>query len=398
MQLPEYVSTDDITGVELPALSARFQVLPPQVTISGSGTHITLHPNPDRIELFRAPPTGLRQVIFHVLNFYDFHDGKADLILRTDTSLSRLGSVLRTDTSLTRLGCIVLQADGWRVTMHALQETKSLVRTLGSEGGYAITHVGRIERARKGSFKVHQAKSLIEIIRLYLSFASGRFVSCPLAVGYDRTNVIWEQSGSHISYPWRHYPGWFSSRPAILLEELFPGFLRLSKDPQWKKALPEILYWYLRANNTSEGAGVDGGIILAQAALEKLAWVHLVEDAKVLTARQFEALGSASRKIAELLIYLNIPRDIPAKLRRLRRIAKKNKWGDGPTALTGIRNDLIHAQVKYLEGRGDPFFETWSLAQRYIELVVLRLAKYSGRYTDRISAEWVGETTKVPWA
>lgn len=141
---------------------------------------------------------------------------------------------------------------------------------------------------------------------------------------------------------------------------------------------------------------MDGGIILAQAALEKLAWVYLVEHAQVVTARQFRSCP-ASKRIAELLNQMNIPIKISAKSRILRRNAKRHGWADGPRALTEVRNELVHTEKKYLVSREKPFFEAWSLAQRYIELVILRLANYRGQYTDRIAAEWAGQTTKVPW-
>lgn len=384
MQVPGYIQTDDITAVEIPAFSSQFTTLAPNVTIDGSGTHLTLRPNPDRIELFRDGSDKLRTVIFHVLNFYDFHQGKSDLILRTDTSIRSLG-------------CIVLEGGGWRVTVQALPETKTLVETLNTDGGYAITHVGKLERVRGGRFEPKDALATLEMLRLFLSFARGSFLSCSLAAGYDDSGMKWEAWGSHIIYTWRHYPGWFSGRPATLLEELYPGFAALLAAPLWKGPLRAVLYWYLRANNTSEGAGVDGGIILAQAALEQLGWVYLVEDKKAVSAQKFDSWNTA-KKIAELLRHMDIPLDIPVQSRRLARIAKTNGWSDGPTALVKIRNDLVHAEQRYLEGRDNAFFDAWSLAQRYIELVILRLAGYTGHYTDRISARWVGEVARVPWA
>jgi hypothetical protein len=189
-----------------------------------------------------------------------------------------------------------------------------------------------------------------------------------------------------------------SGRPADPLGEVFPGFAGLFKDPHWKRHLRAVLYWYLRANNTVEGPGVDGGIILSQAALEKLAWVYLVQYSQAVTAPQYSRLRPASRRLAALFSHMNIPTDIPAELLVLTAMAKKHGWTDTPMALTEVRNDLTHAEEKYLTGSGAAFFEVWSLAQRYIELVVLHLAGHAGQYTDRISAKWVTETTKVPWA
>ena len=195
MQIPTYVPTGKvITAADIPALSTRFPTLPPDLTVSSAGTHIALHPNPDRIEVFRTKLNKLREVIFHVINFYDFHQGKTDLIVATDTSVRRLGRIL-------------LKSAGWRVTIHALPETEHIVQSLRSEGGYAITHVGKIERARRGSFAVSQAKTILDILRLYLSFARGSFVSCSLAVGSDACRICWEQWSSPVLYPWRYYSG-----------------------------------------------------------------------------------------------------------------------------------------------------------------------------------------------
>jgi hypothetical protein len=264
------------------------------VTIDHSGTHLTLRPNPNRIELFREGANKLRTVIFHVLNFYDFQEGKNDLILRTDASIRSVG-------------CIVLEGRGWRVTIQAIPETKTFIDTLNSDGGYAITHVGKLERVRGGYFKAQDAFSTLETLRLFLSFARGSFISCSLAVGFnDDSGIKWEKWGSDIVYTWRHYPGWFSGRPATLLEQLYPGFAAQLANPLWKGPLRAVLYWYLRANNTSEGAGVDGGIILAQAALEKLAWVYLVEDIPAVSTKSFESWNT-TKKIAELLRHMGIP-------------------------------------------------------------------------------------------
>ena len=395
MHVPEAPSSDDIMRamgdraankitVEIPALSARFSILPPQTVINSSGTHITLHPTPEHIEIFRTRPAKLREVVFHIVNFKNFRGSKNDILI--------------SPTSPRRIGRVVLKLNGWRVTIQALQETESLVQRLDEEGGFAITHVGKMERVQRGAFDVKEAKALLEVLRLYLSFARGAFVVCPLAVGYDRNDVAWEQWGSHIVYPWRDFPGWFSGRPADPLEEVFPGFAGLFKDPHWKRHLRAVLYWYLRANNTAEGPGVDGGIVLSQAALEKLAWVYLVEYSRAITPQQYSQLGSASKRLATLFSHMNIPTDIPAELQMLTSMAKKHGWNDAPEALTKVRNDLTHAEEKFLTGSDAPFYDAWSLAQRYIELAVLHLAGHAGQYTDRISAEWITQTTKVPWA
>jgi hypothetical protein len=384
MRLPSSARTDGITAAEIPALRARFSVLPPTQLPAIAGPTLSLHPNPDRIEIFRARFKRIRKVVFHVVNFYDF-------------DLSEHYSVFSTKTVITRLDRVLLTHGSWRVSIQALPETADLVRKLRADSGSAITHVGTIERARHGLFRTRDAEAVLEVVRLFLSFARGSFVSCSLVVGFNGESACWERWGSTLLYSWRGYLGWFSGRPATMLEGVFPGFMDLLQDPLRGASIREVLYWYLRANNSSEGPGVDGGIILAQAALEKLAWIHLVEHQKLVSRTRFDNWGAADRML-NLLVKTGIPTSIPSELKGLTKTARDEGWIDGPTALARIRNDLVHAKKRYMVGAQNPFFEAWSLAQRYIELVILRLSQFNGEYTDRISAGSVGETTKVPWA
>ena len=317
-------------------------------------------------------------------NFYDFLEAREDLVVRDEFYHGRLSKM-------------TLQGGGWHVVVHALPSTKKIIEDLCREGGYAITHVGKIARRRGGAFSVHDAKKMLEILRLFFSFARGTFSGVVLPVGFDESQQRqWGQWGAqHIIYPWRYYEGWFHGQPASILEDIFPGFLQLCRDPVWQKPLRESMYLYLRANNTS-GAGVDGGLILAQATLEKMAWLYCVEAKKLYSAKHFGSRAMHARmKIAALLQSLGIPLRIPHKLRTLASAARRNGWQDGPDALVQVRHEVVHAQRRYPRS---PFFQAWRLAQWYIELVILRLAGHSGYYIDRILAHHTTDIRKVPWA
>jgi hypothetical protein len=100
-----------ITSVETPGLSSHISVPPTSVIIDGSGTQLTLSPSPDRTEWFLSGTTPrVREVVFHVLNFFDFHGGKRNFTLRSDSTLRLLSGM-------------VLVGDGWRVTIHSLPGT-----------------------------------------------------------------------------------------------------------------------------------------------------------------------------------------------------------------------------------------------------------------------------------
>jgi hypothetical protein len=372
-----YSFIDPNTDIEITSPFGSFRPI-------GNEIYPALSPRSEPVDIRYCRKPMLREVIFHAINFYDFMEGREDLVVSDRSYRGRLSK-------------ITLKVGGWHVIVHALSYTGKLIDDLSREGGYAITHIGKIVRRQGGSFSAHNAKRMLEILRLFFCFARGTFVGLLLPLGFGESRQRqWAQWGAqHVIYTWGYYEGWFHGQPASLLEDIFPGFFQLCRDPIWERPLRESMYLYLRANNTS-GAGVDGGLIMAQATLEKIAWVYCVESKKLYSETHFSSRGMpASKRIAALLQALGIPLQIPRKLQTLTSAARRNKWQDGPDALVRVRNEVVHAQRRYPRS---PIFEAWRLAQWYIELVILRLAGHSGYYIDRTSADHVGDITKVPWA
>jgi hypothetical protein len=370
--------------VEVPSLHTRFPVHPP--ALSGVAPGFVVRPSREPIELHYVAQPSLNSLVFHVLNFYDFFGGGGDFHdIQGDPPRSFSSKLV---------GCVRLEAEDWRVTLHALPETKDLVKHLDADGGYAITHVGRIERSSGAEFAPCDAMALLERLRLFLSFARGTFIAPILPVGMYEGDWQWSQWGCPMAYPWDYYHGWFHGRQATMLEHFFPGFCSLQGHPLWHKPVRDALYWYLRSNNT-KGTGVDGGIILTQAALERLAWTYVVDDRKLYTEENFERM-SAGKQIVAMLDSMSIPTDVPSELACLHRLSAQNGWQHGPWAFTAIRNELVHARARYASQKM-PFFEAWNLGQHYLALAIMRIAGHSGRFVNRITARWVTQTEPVPW-
>ena len=372
-----FIYLDKNTDIEIPSLLGRFRPV-------AYGTCIELSPRSEPVDICYCSVPKMREIVFHLVNFYDFTEGRLDLLVRNNRYRGRFSR-------------ITLQGGGWDIVVHPLPSTRTSIEDLSTQGGYGVTHIGRIRRRLGGAFSVHQARAILEILRLFLSFARGAFTGAVLPLGFDKLRQTqWAQWGAqHIVYPWRYYGGWFHGKPASLLEDIFPGFFDLCRNPLWKERLRETIYLYLRANDT-RGAGVDGGLILAQATLEKIAWIHCVESRGLYSAQHFGSRAMpARRKIAALLQDLGIPLRFPPRLRALASAARKNGWQDGPEAIVHIRNEVVHAERRYAR---PPFSEAWRLAQWYIELALLSLAGHSGYYVDRIAAEHTGDISKVPWA
>jgi hypothetical protein len=69
--------------------------------------------------------------------------------------------------------------------------------------------------------------------------------------------------------------------------------------------------------------------------------------------------------------------------------------------IVAIRNGIIHANKtkrKQLEGIAPKArWEALRFGLWCVEMVLLRICRYNGMYSDRLTAKWVGEETPVPW-
>ncbi|HJM42186.1 MAG TPA: hypothetical protein QF870_02550, partial [Nitrospinota bacterium] len=181
-------------------------------------------------------------------------------------------------------------------------------------------------------------------------------------------------------------PSWFDTMNGQILSEVFPGFWDRFNNPIGQETIRTVLYWYLRSNAHGSGAGVDGGLILTQAALERLTY-YLGHRGK-----------SAAERVRKALTVMQINTGIRRNCQKLRALARKNGWQDGPYALTEIRNDLIHPKQKYGNTLSGSYYEGWNLGQWYVELMLMHLFSHNGRYGNRITQTWEGEVVSVPWA
>lgn len=102
-----------------------------------------------------------------------------------------------------------------------------------------------------------------------------------------------------------------------------------------------------------------------------------------------------------LLGWAGVPLDVPAQLAHLKAEADSRSL-DGPAAVVWVRNRLIHPPKRARDGwpSSDVITDAWRLALEYLELCVLRLLDYRGRYGHRrhMKGRGLAATTPVPWA
>jgi hypothetical protein len=384
--LPSLLPQGPMLRLSLPDQhGAWFDAFPIHIGSSGAvfrphSSVITLTPHRD----------DLTNATFHVFNLPDFHGPDDYLIVGSDSN-----------DALDRCGRAILKANGWKVTVAGFKATGGLEQALRAHGGYVITHMGSVERIDGSTFSSEQLTQALYCVRLFLSLCLGRWtgVALPVAVN-DKNDRVFEQWGIPQVAPnaWSGSGSWFDEHHGELLSQVFPGFYARWKDPLWTQALETALYWYVCANDRGYGVGVDAALILAQTALECLAWTYCVQERRMVSDSAFSRRGlSAADRIRMLASALEIPVDLPRNLAALT-IPDGRAASDIPDAITSVRNTLVHPA----KGNGfaeDTYYEAWRSAMWLLDLALLRLCGHGGRYANRLAdGRWAGELSTVPWS
>jgi hypothetical protein len=330
----------------------------------------------------------LQYAIFHLFNFPNFF-GPDNYVLRTG-----IPPLYGHET----YGRIVLKSNGWIITIADTENTGEQIKKLRSSGGYALTHMGKIEKEDGTPFSIKELEDLIACLHYFLSFLLGRWAGFALPIGFNEDNErVFEQWGlGRVAKGRWNGSSWFDDQHSEIISQVFPGFHSIWKNDLWHTPLTHALYWYLGASDRGLGIGVDTGLILAQTALELLAWTYCVQDKKMVSKEAFQKHGlNAADKIRLLASSLKIPKDIPASLSNLHGI---KTYVDGMAAITNIRNSLVHPKNQN-SPQEYPYSEAYILSMWYIEMILLSICGHTGKYANRLTKNrWAGQVETVPWA
>ncbi|BCJ46110.1 hypothetical protein GCM10010168_50590 [Actinoplanes ianthinogenes] len=288
------------------------------------------------------------------------------------------------------------EAAGWAMTLDSRPDHSEATKHVKSNRSYLVTHTMDIRRANHGAFTPKQAQDLLDQLRVVFSFAFGFWVAPVLPTGFDaEQNAVWEDWISPICDPARRVsPGWlYRGRPQDLTD-LVGRALPALADP--RRPGTTRLQMQL-AVTAMENGFVEQRILAAAPALENLGWTRLVRERRW-TESQYKTRRAEDR-LRYLLQEAHIPTAVdPAVLPRLAEFAY-TKNIDGPTAVTRVRNELVHPQLPGRLYRHEGLVEeTWLLLRRYLNLLILHDIGYKGSVVDpsQISG-WEGDTSPVPW-
>lgn len=340
-------------------------------------------PQSEPVVLCDMQPQTSVAAIFHLFNFPDFRGGQYQAIS------APAGRVL-----------LVLESDEWRTSIQSLPNngTDEAWKRIRNEGGCFLTHVAKLERKDGKLFSGNDACEQDFLLSNFFAFVKGGKCTPVCGVGLDAEGgQTWQTfiSPSEAKPPC----SWFNPYQSSQAEILFPLFAkRWQQSKEWKDCLIAAVYWYTQANTSDASPGIDSAIILAQAALERLAYHYLVVDRRMISGKGFDDLW-ASDRLRMLFSVCGIPNEITDATPRIRdanKGFKKNaKWMDAPHAITDIRNSLVHPVRK--KNVNDCYVDAWKLSLWYLELSVLAVCGYNGTYTSRMTAKSVIDSESVPW-
>jgi len=326
---------------------------------------------PNGIEVGRHVP--LSSLVFHAANFPSY-----------------IGAPLESDGSVWA-GRATFGWNDWTVDMDQSPDDSRLRQELRVGYGHALTHVGRLRRQDGSTFSVGRGLRCTEALHSFLGFVRGGWCGPALLSGLDGDDrVVWQQWSVRLVSPAQPRPSIFMASDPELLARLAPGFMARLNGPAWGETYRRAVALFVAANR---GVPIEIGIILAQSALELLAWSTFVRSGRM-TPAAFKD-WSAADQIRSLLDRAHISRSVPPSLVALASLSGASAPGDGPERVAYVRNRIVHPpRNTSLRKLSSPeLVDAWRLMLYYAELILLKLARYKGQIHSRID----DHPTLVPW-
>lgn len=263
------------------------------------------------------------------------------------------------------------------------------------EGGYAVTHWGRLSFSKPIGFK--QMKDVVFPLSMFLSFVTGRRLHVQYIRAIHDNKELWTDYTPYRTTAYKPVTPWYSPPFDDHYQDAWSKFYELwTNDENDRDSLTTLVYWYLLVN-TNAGEG-EGSLIMAQAALELIYNWMLLERDGLIMGKDSESIN-ASNKMRLVLNRLGVSYEIPTPLTSLLGFCKTDKdLCDGPAAIVRIRNTIVHSSKtkRDLARKMDKeaLFDALKLSTWYIELSLLHILDFNGQYLNRC----LDKVIYVPWA
>ena len=282
-------------------------------------------------------------------------------------------------------GHLDLQAPPWRVRIDPVPSLGEMEKVPRSDGGFAVTHSGTIQHSDGKGFSGDDAQFVLRALAQFLSFVCGTQCGITNVVGFDSEGVeAWKRWGSNRVSPWKRHRSWADNDTIRdTLSKTFEHFWLKYRNSSTH--LDRVLGWYVYSH---EAEALDLSIVLNQTVLEVLT-----------TLMSSGSGGNTWQNIANMLEENGIDPQIPGHCSELIAMAKQHNFKHGPHTLARIRNSIVHAHADLGQPSIGAYPEAKQLGLWYVELLLLKMFKYTGKYASRLTdVQQAGATELVPWA
>ncbi len=293
------------------------------------------------------------------------------------------------NTRTMRMGRIELEDDDYIITLDRDKNYSERRESLMENGGYILLYSGMV--MCKGKSIIHpDSKDIFQCLSTFLSFLNGRKISALFLKGIYENQVIWTDYTSYYTVPYSVVESWSPFNSINDIKELWRNFRSIWQNPDGKDFFISAIHWYIEANG--QAGLTEGSIVLAQNALELLYNWWIVERIKSIPC------NFAAGKIRLILKQLKTEFNVPSNLKKLRNFSETiGNVKDAPEAIVYIRNAIVHSRENKRrvlnQMPGKVKHEALQLALWYIELSLLRILDYRGKYKNRCSQT----EENVPW-
>jgi hypothetical protein len=297
---------------------------------------------------------------------------------------------------------VSFQSENYSIDIDKALDYNKRLKKLEFKGGFLTLYSG-VLKAKTGNISIEDSEKFFECFDLFITFLMGRRVSTTFHTGVLNEKEEWFDFSNKTNEIYAKPESWTLNYSIEGINELFKEFSILWEDENDKDFLRTVVHWYVEANNNS--GYTEGSIIMAQTALELIYNWLLIEKKQLIMGNDAEKI-SASNKIRLLLSEIKIDKNIPDSLNNLKDLISSNnnyKNSDAPEIIVLIRNAIIHSQLKKRETLAKITVKAKAEALKlyiwYIELSILYILKYKGKYTNRCSNEPFPKDREanVPW-
>ena len=332
-------------------------------------------------EVVRGDKTiSVSKIIFSIPNLREFH-GSPVKEIKKDNKI--WGSRSR----------LLFENKDYKITIDKSNNYEDKIKLLKSNGGYLILYNGEIVK-KKGNLKLSETKNLLDSFSVFLCLLNGRRVSPLLLHGIHDEQILWTDYSSYKTDNYKYVISWPAQFDIDGLNGLWNEFSILWKDENDKDFLNSVIHWYIEANSNS--GLIEGSIIMIQTALELLYNYFIIEKKKMIIGKDGEWI-SAANKIRILLSQINVEKYKSYAFKNIETFIKSNeRIIDEVEAFVYLRNAIVHSQEEKRKElskiSASLINEIQQLGLWYIEISLLYILKYEGKYYNRCSgAKWRGE-------